>query len=31
MNNLLIGLKRFLTNKNTVTVIAVIVILGLLY
>jgi len=31
MNNLLIGLKRFITNKNTVTVIAVIVILGLLY
>ncbi len=31
MNNILIGLKRFLTNKNTVTVIAVIVILGLLY
>ena len=31
MNNILIGLKRFITNKNTVTVIAVIVILGLLY
>lgn len=31
MNNILIGLKRFLTNKNTVTVIVVIVILGLLY
>ena len=31
MNNILIGLKRFITNKNTVTVIAVIIILGLLY
>ena len=31
MNNLLIGLKRFLTNKNTVTVIVVIVILAILY
>lgn len=31
MNNLLIGLKRFISNKNTVTVIAVIIILGLLY
>ena len=31
MNNVLITLKRFITNKNTVTVLAVIVILGLLY
>lgn len=31
MNNILIGLKRFITNKNTVTIICVIVILGLLY
>ncbi len=31
MNNVLIGLKRFLGNKNTVTIIVVIVILGLLY
>ncbi len=31
MNNILIGLKRFLTNKNTVTVIVVIVILAILY
>ena len=31
MNNVLIGLKRFLGNKNTVTIIIVIVILGLLY
>ena len=31
MNNILIGLKRFAMNKNTVTVVAVIAILGLLY
>ena len=31
MNNILIGLKRFITNKNTVTVICVIIILALLY
>ena len=31
MNNILIGLKRFITNKNTVTIICVIAILGLLY
>lgn len=31
MNNILISLKRFFTNKNTVTIICVIVILGLLY
>lgn len=31
MNNIIIGLKRFITNKNTVTVIAVIAIMGLLY
>ncbi|MBR1376905.1 MAG: hypothetical protein IJ565_03730 [Bacilli bacterium] len=31
MNNILIGLKRFIGNKNIVTVIAVIIILGLLY
>lgn len=31
MNNILIGFKRFLGNKNIVTVICVIVILGLLY
>lgn len=31
MNNILVSLKRFITNKNTVTVIGVIVILALLY
>lgn|SRR5574344_808458 len=31
MNNITIGLKRFITNKNTVTIICVIIILGLLY
>ncbi len=31
MNNILLGLKKFITNKNTVTVIGVIAILGLLY
>lgn len=31
MNNILITLKRFITNKNTVTVLAVIIILALLY
>lgn len=31
MNNIIIGLKRFITNKNTVTVLAVIGIMGLLY
>ena len=31
MNNFLISIKRFITNKNTVTVIGVIAILGLLY
>ena len=31
MNNILVSLKKFITNKNTVTVIGVIVILGLLY
>ena len=31
MNNFVIGLKRFFTNKNVVTIILVIVILGVLY
>jgi len=31
MNNFLVSLKKFFTNKNTVTVIGVIAILGLLY
>lgn len=31
MNNILIGLKNFIKNKNTVTIIGVIAILGLLY
>lgn len=31
MNNILVSLKRFFTNKNTVTVLGVIVILALLY
>lgn len=31
MNNLLVGLKKFVTNKNVVTVIGIIIILGLLY
>ena len=31
MNNILVSLKKFITNKNTVTVIGVIIILGLLY
>ena len=31
MNNIMVSLKKFITNKNTVTVIGVIVILGLLY
>ena len=31
MNNLVIGLKRFFTNKNVVTIILVIVILAILY
>lgn len=31
MNNILVSLKKFITNKNTVTVLGVIVILGLLY
>lgn len=31
MNNFLMNLKRFFTNKNTITVIGVIVVVGLLY
>ncbi len=31
MNNILVSLKKFITNKNVVTVLGVIVILGLLY
>lgn len=31
MNNIIIGFKRFITNKNTVTIICIIIILGLLY
>ncbi len=31
MNNFVIGLKRFFTNKNVVTIILVLVILGILY
>lgn len=31
MNKILIGLKKFFTNKNTVTIIGVILIIGLLY
>ncbi len=31
MNNILISLKKIITNKNTITIIGVIVILGLLY
>lgn len=31
MNNLLIGVKKFLANKNTVTIIIVVIILALLY
>ena len=31
MNNILIGLKKFVANKNTVTIIIVIIILALLY
>ena len=31
MNNFVIGLKRFFTNKNVVTIILVIIILGVLY
>lgn len=31
MNNVLIALKKFIANKNTVTIIVVIIILGLLY
>lgn len=31
MNNILVSLKRFFTNKNTVTVLGVIIILALLY
>lgn len=31
MNNFMIGLKRFFTNKNVVTIILVLVILGILY
>ena len=31
MNNIIIAIKRFLKNKNTVTILGVIVILGLLY
>ena len=31
MNNILVSLKKFFTNKNTVTVLGVIAILGLLY
>lgn len=31
MNNVIIAIKRFLKNKNTVTILGVIVILGLLY
>ena len=31
MNNFLVSLKKFFTNKNTVTVIGIIAILGLLY
>ena len=31
MNNLLIGFKRFIKNKNTVTMIALILCVGLIY
>ncbi len=31
MNNILVGLKRFLKNKNTVTILALLVSLGILY
>ena len=31
MNNILISIKRFITNKNVVTVIGVIAILAILY
>ena len=31
MNNFVIGLKRFLTNKNVVTIVLVLVILVVLY
>lgn len=31
MNNVLVSLKKFIANKNTVTIIGVIIILGLLY
>lgn len=31
MNNILVSLKKFITNKNTITVLGVIAILGLLY
>lgn len=31
MNNIIVSLKKFITNKNTVTILGVIVILGLLY
>ncbi len=31
MNNFMISLKRFFTNKNTVTIIGVIIVLGILY
>ncbi len=31
MNNIIIGIKRFLKNKNTVTIIAIVAALGILY
>ena len=31
MNNLLVSIRRFFKNKNTVTILGVLVILGLLY
>lgn len=31
MNNLVVGLKKFLTNKNTVTVVGVVLAIVILY
>ena len=31
MNNIMVSLKRFLKNKNTVTVIGILIVLGILY
>ena len=31
MNNIIITLKRFLRNKNTVTILGVVLIIGILY